>query len=120
MKNQKKTVAVQEKAKPAINRKLALVLYMMLAVVSAALLVMTILASAGVRGVWNGMPIVAVLSIFGVALAVSVVAFNPKKTFYSVGFYVSHSFGFAFVAYAKNICRVGPKNTIFNVDVFNR
>jgi len=90
MKKQKKTAIVQEKAKPVIHRKLALVLYILLAIVLAALLVMTILASAGVQGVWNGMPIVAVLSVFGVALAISVVAFNPKKNFYSIGFYVSH------------------------------
>ena len=90
MKKQKKTAIVQEKAKPVIHRKLALVLYILLGIVSAALLVMTILASAGVQGVWNGMPIVAVLSLCGVALAVSVVAFNPKKSFYSIGFYVSH------------------------------
>ena len=90
MKKQKKTAEVKAVTKPAIHRTLALVLYSLLAIVSAALLVMTILASAGVQGVWNGMPIVAVLSVFGVALSVSVVAFNPKKTFYSIGFYVSH------------------------------
>lgn len=90
MKNRKKTAAPQKKAKPAINRNLALVLYLMLAIVSAALLLMTILASAGVQGVWRGMPIVAVLSVFGVTLAISLVAFNPKKSFYSIGFYVLH------------------------------
>ena len=74
----------------AINKHLALVLYILLAIVSAALLLMTILASAGISDVWNGMPIIVVLSLFGVALAVSVVAFNPKKTFYSIGFYVLH------------------------------
>ena len=88
MKKQKKNVV--EKEMPVIHRKLAFVLYGLLALVSAVLLLMTVLASAGVTGVWNGMPIVAILSVFGVALAVSVVAFNPKKNFYSLGFYVSH------------------------------
>lgn len=90
MKKTKPTQAVIEKKQPAINRHLALVLYILLAIVAAALFVMTILASAGVQGVWNGMPTVAVLSLLGVALSVSVVAFNPRKSVYSIGFYLSH------------------------------
>lgn len=108
--------AKNPKTKPAINRQLALVLYILLGIVTAVLLVMTILASAGVQGVWNGMPIVAVLSIFGVALAVSVVAFNPKKNFYSIGFYVSHIgivlflIGSLVYAVSGNVTNAAPPN----------
>ena len=66
------------------------VLYILLFVVLAALLVMTVIASTGVHGVWSGTPIIIVLSALGIAIAVSVVAFNPKKTVYSIGFYVLH------------------------------
>lgn len=73
-----------------MNKKLSHVLYLLLGAVSAALLVMTVLASAGVDGVWHGMPIVIVLAVLGIAIAVSVVAFNPRKNVYSIGFYVLH------------------------------
>lgn len=73
-----------------MNKKLAYVLYVALAIVSAALLVMTIIASSGVSAVWNGMPIVVVLFVLAIALIISIVAFNPRKGFYSIGFYVLH------------------------------
>ena len=73
-----------------MNRKLSFVLYVLLFVVLTALLVMTVVASAGVKGIWSGTPIVIVLSALGIAISVSVVAFNPKKTIYSIGFYVLH------------------------------
>ncbi len=73
-----------------MNKKLAFVLYISLAAVSAALLLMTVLASAGLSSVWKGMPVLAVLAVFAVAISVSVVMFNPKKNFYSVGFYLLH------------------------------
>lgn len=73
-----------------MNKKLSLVLYTSLAGISLVLLVMTILASAGVGGVWSGMPIVIVLSLLGLAIAISLVAFNPRKNVYSIGFYVLH------------------------------
>lgn len=73
-----------------MNKKLSFVLYVLLFVVLAALLVMTVVASVGVQGVWRGTPVVLVLSVLGIAISVSVVAFNPKKTIYSIGFYVLH------------------------------
>ncbi len=77
-------------ARAAIHRGLALVLYMLLAADAAALLLMTILASAGVGGVWEGAPITVVLTVLGIALSIAVVAFNPKKNIYSIGFYALH------------------------------
>ncbi len=73
-----------------MNKKISLTLYVALAVVTAALLVMTILASAGVDGVWSGMPVVIVLLVLGIAIAVSLIVFNPRRNFYSIGFYVLH------------------------------
>lgn len=73
-----------------MNKTLSYVLYVLLAIVSLALLVMTVLASAGIASVWVGMPIIVVLFIFAIALVISVVAFNPNKRWYSVGFYVLH------------------------------
>ncbi len=73
-----------------MNKTIAYILYIALAVVSAALLVMTVLASAGVSSVWVGMPVIAVLLVLAIALIISIVAFNPKKTWYSIGFYILH------------------------------
>lgn len=73
-----------------MNKKLAYVLYVLLGIVSAAFLVMTILASAGVDSVWVGMPVMIVLFVLAIALLISIVAFNPKKSFYSFGFYFLH------------------------------
>ncbi|MBQ7365213.1 MAG: cytochrome c biogenesis protein ResB [Clostridia bacterium] len=74
-----------------MNKKIALVLYAALGIVSLVLLVMTVLASAGVSNVWKGMPIVIVLFVFAIALLVSLIAFNPKKLWYSIGFYALHA-----------------------------
>lgn len=73
-----------------MNKKISFPLYLALAVVSAAMLVMTILASAGVKGVWNGMPVMIVLLVLGIAIAISLIAFNPRMNAYSIGFYLSH------------------------------
>lgn len=74
-----------------MRKKLGFVLYIVLAAVSMALFVMTVLASAGVSGVWQGAPIVIVLTAFAILLAVALVAFNPRKNAYSIGFYVLHA-----------------------------
>lgn len=73
-----------------MNKTLAFVSYTVLGIVTLALLVMTVLASAGVVGVWEGMPIIIVLFVLAASLVVSIVAFNPRKGFYSIGFYVLH------------------------------
>jgi|GEM_PF-1504083 len=73
-----------------MNKTLSYVLYVLLGIVTAALFVMTVLASAGVSGVWMGMPIVIVLMVFAITLLVSVIAFNPRKFWYSLGFYILH------------------------------
>lgn len=73
-----------------MNKKISFVLYILLCAVLFLLLVMTVIASSGQGDVWKGAPIIIVLSLLGVAIAISVVAFNPKKTIYSVGFYALH------------------------------
>lgn len=73
-----------------MNKTVAYVLYIALAIVTAALLVMTVLASAGVAGVWMGMPIIVVLTVLLIAIVISLVAFNPRKLWYSLGFYALH------------------------------
>ena len=80
----------QKKSGAVINKHLAFWLYIALAVVTAALLIMTVIASTGKSSVWTGAPVMIVLVILGIALAVSVVAFNPRKNFYSLGFYILH------------------------------
>ena len=72
-----------------MNKQLSYVLYVLLGIVLAALLMMTIVASAGGKA-WGGMMTILVLSLLGLAIAVSVVAFNPRKGAYSIGFYLSH------------------------------
>ena len=72
-----------------MNRKISFVLYVVLAVVGLAILVMAVL-SPSVGGAFSGMPIVIVLFLLAAAIAVSLIAFNPKKNAYSIGFYVLH------------------------------
>ena len=73
-----------------MNKKISFALYILLCAVLVGLLVMTVIASAGKSNVWTGAPIVIALSALGVAIAISVVAFNPKKNAYSIGFYILH------------------------------
>ena len=73
-----------------MNKKVSFVLYILLCLIVAVLLVMTIIASAGRIEVWNGLPVTIVLSVLGVAIAISVVVLRPKKNTYYVGFYILH------------------------------
>ena len=73
-----------------MNKKLSFTLYVSLCLIVALLLIMTIIASAGNSDVWKGAPITVVLSLLGIAIAISVVMLRPKKTIYFVGFYVLH------------------------------
>lgn len=72
-----------------MNRRISFVLYIVLAVVCAAILVMTMI-SPSVGGAFSGMPIVIVLFCLAAAILVSLVAFNPRKNAYSIGFYILH------------------------------
>ena len=72
-----------------MNKHLSYVLYIVLGIVTAALLIMTIVASAGGKA-FGGMMTILVLSLLGIAIAVSIIAFNPRKGFYSIGFYLTH------------------------------
>ena len=72
-----------------MNKHLSYVLYIVLGIVTAALLIMTIVASADGKA-FGGMMTILVLSLLGIAIAVSIIAFNPRKGFYSIGFYLTH------------------------------
>ncbi len=80
-----------------MNKQLSHVLYVILAIVLAALCVMTVVASAGGRA-WGGDMTVAVLFLLGLAITISLVAFNPRKGLYSIGFYLAHLGIVAFLA----------------------
>ncbi len=80
----------KKKHRPAIHPKLATVLYIILFGTALALLVMTVLDSAGVEGIWSGTPVVLVLTIMGIAVAAAFLAYNPCKPVYSLGFYILH------------------------------
>lgn len=80
-----------------MNKKLSYVLYIILALVLVALCVMTVVASAGGKA-WGGTMTFAVLFLLGLAITVTLVAFNPRKGAYSVGFYLAHLGIVAFLA----------------------
>ncbi len=74
-----------------INRNLAKALYIVLYIVTITLLIMAIYASAsGKAAVYPKVSAVIFVSL-GTAIAVSLVAFNPRKTFYDLGFYILHT-----------------------------
>ena len=80
-----------------MNKKLSYALYIILALVLVALCVMTVVASAG-GSPWKGNTAVAVLFLLGLAITISLVAFNPRKGLYSIGFYLAHLGIVAFLA----------------------
>lgn len=82
--------SVVEKSGMRINKKLAKALYIILGVVTIALLIMTIFASASGQDA-DYPAVTAVIFIFlGGAIAVSLVVFNPQKSLYDIGFYLLH------------------------------
>ena len=95
MKSPEKQSALQNaaavKSGVRINKKLACVLYIILGMVTVALLIMTVFASAS--GEEARYPAVSTIAfvLLGTAIAVSVVAFNPQKSFYDIGFYLLHT-----------------------------
>ena len=80
-----------------MNKKLSYALYIILALVLVALCAMTVVASVG-GSPWEGNTAVAVLFLLGLAITISLVAFNPRKGFYSIGFYLAHLGIVAFLA----------------------
>ena len=84
------SLAPMVKSSVRINKKTATVLYIVLGIFTMALLVMAILAS--VQGKNADYPIVSAVAftLLGGAIAVSLVAFNPRKSFYDIGFYLLH------------------------------
>ena len=80
-----------------MNKKLSYVLYGILGLVLAALFVLTVIASVGGEP-WGGTVTVVVLLLLGLAIVISLVAFNPRKGAYSIGFYLSHLGIVAFLA----------------------
>ena len=90
--------ASEVRSNPRINIKAASALYIILFVISAALLIMTIYASAyGKAADYPGLNAV-IFTLLGGAITVSLVAFNPKKTFYDLGFYILHTGIVIFIA----------------------
>lgn len=86
------------KAGVRINKKLAKALYIILGVVTVALLMMTVCASA--NGCDADYPIVSavIFALLAGAVAVSLVAFNPQKSIYDLGFYLLHTGIVLFIA----------------------
>lgn len=79
-----------EKSGVRINRNLAKVLYLILGLVTMALLIMTIYASAMGKNADYPMVSAVIFVLLGGSVAVSVVAFNPQKSLYDIGFYLLH------------------------------
>ena len=80
-----------------MNKQLSHVLYVVLGLVLAGLFVLTVVASAGGEP-WGGTVTVVVLLLLGLAITISLVAFNPRKGAYSIGFYLAHLGIVAFLA----------------------
>ena len=80
-----------------MNKQLSHALYIILALVFVALCVMTVIASTGEMA-WGGTMTVVVLLLLGLAITISLVAFNPKKNAYTIGFYLAHLGIVAFLA----------------------
>ena len=80
-----------------MNKQLSHALYIILALVFVTLCVMTVIASTGEMA-WGGTMTVGVLILLGLAITISLVAFNPRKGAYSIGFYLAHLGIVAFLA----------------------
>ena len=74
-----------------MSKKLSLILYLTLAAVCLAFLILTILASAGNDGSLHSGYSTATLTFFAVFLAVSIATYNPKTALTSIGFYLTHA-----------------------------
>ena len=81
-----------------INKNLAKALYIVLGVVAVALLIMTMYASSKGENADYPMVSAIVFILLGGAIAVSIVAFNPQKSIYDLGFYILHMGIIIFVA----------------------
>lgn len=90
--------ATVAKAGVRINKKLAKALYIILGVVTVALLVMTVFASAIGSDADYPMVSAVIFALLAGAVAVSLVAFNPQKSIYDLGFYLLHTGIVLFIA----------------------
>ena len=99
-----------------MQRMVSLVLYIVLALVGTALLIMTVMASVGAHGVFAGKAPMIALAGFALAILASLVAFQPRKNAYSIGFYILHTgilfflFGSALYALLGYSVQVAPPN----------
>ncbi len=74
-----------------MSKKLSLILYLTLAAVCLAFLILTILASSGNDGALHSIYSTIALTVLAIFLAVSIVAYNPKTALHSIGFYLTHA-----------------------------
>lgn len=79
-----------DKSGVRINKNLAKALYIILGVVTIALLIMTIFASASGKNADYPAMTAVIFILLGGAIAVSLVVFNPQKSIYDIGFYLLH------------------------------
>ncbi len=87
----KQSQAIRQNQDVRISKKLAAKLYIILAVVSLAVLIMAVCASASGKSAVYPKVSCAVFLLLGGGIAVSLVAFNPRKSFYDLGFYILHA-----------------------------
>ena len=80
-----------DKSAVRINKKIAKFLYLILAIVSAALLIIAIYASASGESANYPAVNAIIFIVLGVAISISLIAFNPGKSFYDLGFYILHT-----------------------------
>ena len=81
----------EEKQGLRIDKKTAVILYIILAVVSLALLVMAVFASASGKAALYPKISAVIFILLGGAISVSLVVYNPRKSFYDLGFYILHT-----------------------------
>lgn len=82
--------SVVDKTGVRINKNLAKALYIVLGVVTIALLIMTIFASVLGQNADYPTAAAVIFILLGGAIAVSLVVFNPQKSIYDIGFYLLH------------------------------
>ena len=90
--------ATTEKPGVRIHKKLAKALYIILGVVTAVLLIMAICASASGKAADYPKVNAVIFTLLGGAIAGSLVAFNPRKGVYDLGFYILHTGIVVFIA----------------------
>lgn len=74
-----------------INKNTAIVLYGVLGVVTIALLIVAICASASGKAADYPIANALIFTLLGGSIACSLIVFNPKKSIYDLGFYILHT-----------------------------